>query len=57
MLRAMRCLGLSRLCSHPHVVVGLSKPLCRGEGRLSYELPRDKGDLLGEKANARRIVE
>jgi hypothetical protein len=23
MLRAMRCLGLSRLCSHPHVVVVL----------------------------------
>jgi len=57
MLRAMQFLGLSRLCSHPHVEVGSSNRFGRGEGRLSYELPRDKGDLLVEKANARRIVE
>jgi hypothetical protein len=29
MLRAMQCLGLSRLCSHPHVVVGLVTALQR----------------------------
>ena len=57
MLRAMQCLGLSRLCSHPHVVVGLVNRSAEVKVVLSYELPRDKGDLLVEKANARRIVE